>query len=133
MKKHRGRDANMKFLFGSVFFFLVIVITISLFGYFSLQQYWNKSGVVVKNAYEISFSKQFNGLNYDLYLNDSLLYEGKPVSSDSVMCVERVAPENALLVVEKESDLVTVIEIGQRGRILICFGKDGDITADVIE
>lgn len=133
MSKYRGRDANMKFLFGSVFFFLIIVITISLFGYFSLQQYWNRSDVVVKNAYEISFSKQFNGLNYDLYLNDSLLYEGAPVSSDSIMCVERDAPENALLVVEKESDLVTVVEIGKRGRILICFGKNGDITADVIE
>lgn len=133
MKRVRGRDANMKFLFGSVFFFFVIIITISLFGYFSLQQYRAKPGNVINHAYEISFSKQFNGLNYDLYLNDSLLYEGIPVSSDSIIRVGRFSPDNALLVVEKEKDLVTVIEIGQRGRILICFGKKGEIVADIIE
>lgn len=86
-----------------------------------------------KDGYEISFSRQFDGLGYDLYLNDSLLYVGNPVSSDSVIKVERTQEDNSLLVVDRATDALTVLEIGRRGRVLVGFGRNGEITADVIE
>ena len=36
MRRIRGRDANMRFLFGSVFFFFIIIVVIGLFSYFVL-------------------------------------------------------------------------------------------------
>lgn len=132
MARSKGSNANMRFLFGSVFFFFVVIITIMLFSYFTLQQ-WSKPGMANADTYAISFSKQFDGLRYDLYLNDSLLYVGDPVCADTVIRVARMADENALLVVEKENDLVSVVEIGKKGRILVSFDRNGEVFADVIE
>ena len=132
MRNTRGRDANMRFLFGSVLFFFMIIMSVMLFVYFVLEQSVSKESWV-RDCYEISFSKQFDGLEYDLYLNDSLLYVGNPVSSDTVVKIERSLDENSLLVVDRTTDVVSVIEIGRRGRLLIGFGRAGEITADVVE
>ena len=86
MRNTRGRDANMRFLFGSVLFFFMIIMSVMLFVYFVLEQSVTKEDRV-RDCYEISFSKQFDGLEYDLYLNDSLLYVGRPVSSDTVLTI----------------------------------------------
>lgn len=132
MRNTRGRDANMRFLFGSVLFFFMIIMSVMLFVYFVLEQSVTKEDRV-RDCYEISFSKQFDGLEYDLYLNDSLLYVGRPVSSDTVIRIERSLDENSLLVVDKATDIVSVVEIGRRGRLLIGFGRCGEITADLVE
>ncbi|MBQ2778880.1 MAG: hypothetical protein IJF46_03805 [Bacteroidaceae bacterium] len=132
MRNTRGRDANMRFLFGSVLFFFMIIMSVMLFVYFVLEQSVTKEDRV-RDCYEISFSKQFDGLEYDFYLNDSLLYVGRPVSSDTVIRIERSLDENSLLVVDKATDIVSVVEIGRRGRLLIGFGRGGEITADLVE
>lgn len=131
MRRVRSKDANLKFLFGSVFFFFIIVVTIMLFGYFSLHKSWNKPGTAAEEGYEILFSQQFDGLEIDVYINDSLVYNGTPVDADTVIKVSRFAEENALLVVNKENDLVSIIELGKQGRVFVCFGKNGEVTADV--
>ena len=122
----------MRFLFGSVLFFFMIIMSVMLFVYFVLEQSVTKEDRA-RDCYEISFSKQFDGLEYDLYLNDSLLYVGRPVSSDTVIRIERSLDENSLLVVDKATDIVSVVEIGRRGRLLIGFGRGGEITADLVE
>lgn len=132
MRNTKGRNANMKFLFGSVLFFFMIIVSMMLFVYFVLEHSVSKENKV-RDRYEISFSKQFAGLDYDLYLNDSLLYVGAPVSSDTVIKVDRSLDDNSLLVVDKVTDIVSVLEIGRRGRVLIGFGRDGKIVADVVE
>lgn len=131
MQRVRGKDANLKFLFGSVFFFFIIVVTIMLFGYFSLYESWNRQGMAAHEDYEISFSRQFDGLQFDVYINDSLVYSGAPVDADTVIRVSRFAEDNALLVVNKENDLVSIVELGKQGRVFVCFGKNGEVTADV--
>ncbi len=132
MRNIKGRDANMRFLFGSVLFFFMIIMSVMLFVYFVLEQSVSKEGGV-RDCYEISFSKQFDGLGYDLYLNDSLLYVGSPVSADTIIKVDRSLDENSLLVVDRATDVVSVVEIGRRGRVLIGFGRGGEIVADVVE
>lgn len=127
MGRTRGQGANMRFLFGSVFFFFIIVVTLGLFVYYSLYKYWNKPG----NAgfsYEISFSPSFAGKAYAVYLNDSLLYTGEPVDCDTVLRVNRFAADNALLVVEKETDGVSILQIPSRGKINLKL-VDGSVTA----
>lgn len=112
----RSHGANMRFLFGSVFFFFVIIVTIGLFAYYSLYKYWSKPGNVRFN-YEISFSPSFAGRDYTVYLNDSLIYTGVPVNTDTVLRLNRFAEENALLVVERETDGVTILQLPSRGKV----------------
>lgn len=127
MYKKRGKDVNMRFLFGSVFFFFILLMTIVLFSYFTLEQYWDKPQDT-SLRYEFVFSPDFSGKNYDLYLNDSLLYEGAPVSVDTVISVNRFAVDNALLLVERESDIVSILVIKEKeGRGVISLGADGAI------
>ncbi|MBQ8270722.1 MAG: hypothetical protein IJZ22_05895 [Bacteroidaceae bacterium] len=130
MSSIKGRSANMNFLFGSVFFFFVIIVTIGLFSYVSLYKYWNKPGDK-RFSYEISFSPAFAGKAYSVYMNDSLLYTGVPVDCDTVLRVNRFAEENALLVVNVVTDGVSILQLPDRGRVLLRMSADGGITADV--
>lgn len=126
MGRTRGQGANMRFLFGSVFFFFVIIVTIGLFAYYSLYKYWNKPGDK-RFSYEISFAPSFEGKAYTLYLNDSLLYAGSPVDTDTVLRLNRFAEDNALLVVEQVTDRVSIMQIPSRGKIELQL-KDGNVT-----
>ncbi len=127
----KAKDANMKFLFGSVFFFFILLMMIMLFGYFTLDYSIAKDPM--SDNYVISFSKQFEGEDYDLYLNDSLLYEGRPVDADTVIRVSCFEKENALILVEKRNDIATVLQIGTSGKIYICFDKNGEAIVDIKE
>lgn len=127
MRSSKGRDANMKFLFGSVFFFFVIMLTIILFSYFSLQQYWNKPNIRPLE-YQIVFSKEFKGCSYDIYMNDSLIYSGTPVNIDTLLSVPRLATENSLLVVEHETQLLSsILQVEKREGRLLLYIEDGEI------
>ena len=141
MRRKKGTDANLKFLFGSVFFFFIIVIVIGLFSYFTLQQYWNYSPDVKKVAtvarsqydYSVAFNADFQGKSYKLYLNDSLIYTGRPVVVDTVIRVKRVAESNSLLIVDDATDvIVNIIELGQRGDVLLKY-NNGAISSRVKE
>lgn len=141
MRRKKGADANMRFLFGSVFFFFIIVIVIGLFGYFTLQYYWEGVGETKKVAavarsqydYSVAFDAGFQGKSYRLYLNDSLIYSGVPVRVDTVVRVKRVAESNSLLVVDDATDIiVSVVELGRRGDILLKF-NNGAISSRVKE
>lgn len=125
----RGHGANMRFLFGSVFFFFIIIVTIGLFAYYSLYKHWNKAGDV-RFGYEISFAPSFEGRAYTLYLNDSLLYSASPVDTDTVLRLNRFAEDNALLVVDNATDGVSILQIPSRGKILLQL-KDGKVTTTV--
>lgn len=130
MRRKKGADANMRFLFGGVFFFFIIVIVIGLFSYFTLQQYWNVSGDAKKVAtvarpqydYSVTFDDEFRGKSYRLYLNDSLLYAGCPVNVDTVVRAKKLAEENSLLIVDDATDvIVSIIELGRRGDVLLKY------------
>lgn len=131
MGRTKGHKANMNFLFGSVFFFFVIIVTIGLFAYFSLYKYWERPGDK-RFAYEISFSEDFAGLAYSIYMNDSLLYTGNPVDCDTMLRLNRFAEENALLVVDKSTDGVSIIQLPERGKILLQL-NDKIATAKIIK
>ena len=141
MRRIRGRDANMRFLFGSVFFFFIIIVVIGLFCYFALEQYMSnpeaakKAAVVAKPRYDYSvrFDKGFEGQSFVLYLNDSLLYAGVPVDVDTVIRANRLAAENSLLVVDKKSDIiVSIIELGKRGDVLLKY-NNGAVSSHIKE
>ena len=125
MRRKKGLDPNMKFLFGSVFFFFILIVIIGLFTYFTLHQYWNDPNTAKKVAkavpvydYSVRFDKGFAGTSYTLYLNDDVIYQGNPVNADTVIYSTRKAPENSLLIVDNSTDkLVEIIELEKKANI----------------
>ena len=141
MRRKKGADANMKFLFGSVFFFFIIVIVIGLFSYFTLQHYWSGSDDTKKVAtvvrpqydYSVAFDADFQGKSYRLYLNDSLIYAGCPVKVDTILRTKKIAENNSLLIVDDATDvIVSIIELGRRGDVLLKY-NNGTISSRVKE
>lgn len=88
MRTKKSSNANIKFLFGSVFFFAIVIISVVLFTYFVMRESWRKSPER-EYVYTISFSQSFAGQNYSVYFDDSLLYAGNPFDSDTVLRVKR--------------------------------------------
>lgn len=141
MRRKKSADANMKFLFGSVFFFFIIVIVIGLFSYFTLQHHWHGSDDAKKVAavvrpqydYSVAFDTDFKDKAYRLYLNDSLIYAGRPVEVDTVVRVKRIAENNSLLIVDDATDIiVSIIELGRRGEVQLKY-NGGAISSRVKE
>ena len=63
-------------------------------------------------------------------MNDSLLYVGAPVDTDTLIRVNRFAEDNALLVVNAATDGVSIIRLPDRGKILLHL-KGGAVSADI--
>ena len=125
MRKNKGAKANMNFLFGGMLLFFVFVLIVSLFSFFTLHQFWH-SDEGVKQAvarqqfdYSVKFAPSFAGKNYNVYLNDSLIYTGAPVNVDTVLRMGRLATENSLLVVDGTTDAIAaIVELGLSGEVI---------------
>lgn len=79
MKIKRSTNSNFKFLYGSVFFFAMLVTVILLFVYYSVNEAMERGGWV-SPIYKVSFSKEMVGVDCQVFLDDSLLYKGCPAN-----------------------------------------------------
>lgn len=116
----KGSNANMRFLFGSVFFFAVVILSIVLFTYYAMRESWKKSPDTVY-TYTVTFSPDFDGLDYSVYLDDSLLYVGTPVDADTVIKVRRYIAEEPVTI----AGVDTVVRIPRFTSTSSLFVVDG--------
>ena len=148
MHAKKSSNANMRFLFGSVFFFAVILLTIVLFIYFAMQEAWKKSPDT-SYTYTITFAHELEGKNYSVYLDDSLLYTGNPIAADTVIKATRYTTEekvniagtdtvikiphftaiSSLFVVDLNTNIPKIISVGNNSHIHIGL-KEGKIIVD---
>ena len=106
MRTKKSSNSNMRFLFGSVFFFAMIIMSVLLFIYYAMREAWRKSPER-EFVYTVSFSSDFAGRNFSVFLDDSLLYEGNPFKSDTVIRVKRYVTEEPVCV----AGIDTVIKV----------------------
>ena len=142
MRTNKSSRSNMRFLFGSVAFFAVVIISIMLFTYYAMREAWKKSPDA-KYTYTVSFSPSFAGGNYQVFMDDSLLYAGNPFNADTVLTVARyttVEPvtvagidttvqvshftsSSTLFVVDGKTDIPTMIGVGENNRFHLSVEK----------
>ena len=84
MRTKKSSNSNMRFLFGSVFFFAMIILSVLMFTYYAMREAWRKSPDR-EFVYTVSFSPDFAGRNYSVFLDDSLLYNGSYMVIDWVL------------------------------------------------
>lgn len=106
MRTKKSSNSNMRFLFGSVFFFAMIIMSVLLFTYYAMREAWRKSPER-EFVYTVSFSPEFAGRNYSVFLDDSLLYDGNPFKADTVLRVKRYVTEEPVNV----AGIDTVIKV----------------------
>lgn len=137
MSRKKGVDPNMKFLFGSVLFFFMLVLIVGIFSYFTLQEFWHNdlpdaerstAAAAPVHDYSIRFDKSFERKNYTLYQNDDIIYKGEPVNTDTIIYTQRKAAENSLIIVDNSADVIKdIIELPLTGNIQLKL-TDGTIS-----
>ena len=147
LRTKKSSNSNMRFLFGSVVFFAVIILSVILFSYYALSEAWRKSPDS-EYCYMVTFSQEFAGRNFSVYFDDSLLYVGNPVDVDTVLKVKRYVTEepvniagidtvvkvphftssSSLFVVDGETDIPTIINVYDN-RVVDLSLKDGKVKA----
>lgn len=149
MRTKKSSNANMRFLFGSVFFFAAIILSVILFTYYAMRESWRKSPER-EYVYTVSFSQGFSGKNYSVYLDDSLLYAGNPFDADTVLRVKRYFTDepvniagidtvikvphftssSSLFVVDGETNIPTIVNVLEYNEISLDL-KNGRVTAEM--
>ncbi len=139
----------MRFLFGSVFFFAVVILSIVLFTYYVMRESWRRSPER-EYVYTVSFSRDFAGLDYAVYFDDSLLYAASPFDADTVLSVKRYYTEetvnvagidtvirvphftssSSLFVVDGKTNIPTIVNVLEYNDIYIRI-DNGKVVADM--
>ena len=127
MRTKKSSNSNMRFLFGSVFFFAAIILSVLMFTYYAMREAWRKSPDR-DFVYTVSFSQDFAGRNYSVYLDDSLLYLGNPFNSDTVIRVKRYVTEERVNV----AGIDTVIKVPHFTSSSSLFVVDGETNVPTI-
>lgn len=90
MKVNRSSSSNLRFLYGSVFFFAVLILTMVLFIYYAMSESEKKSDLKIF-AYTISVSGDSDGNGCDVIFDDSLVYSsGRSVPEMPVLVNRRI-------------------------------------------
>ena len=151
LRTKKSSSSNMRFLFGSVVFFAVVILSIMLFVYYAMRESWKKSPDA-RFSYTITFSQSFKGGDYQVFMDDSLLYAGNPFNADTVLRVERYTVEepvtvagvdtvvvvphftstSSVFVVDGRTGIPVIVNVGENsrihfshssGRVVACFGN----------
>ena len=111
-------------VFNAVLFFAVLFIT-ALFLYLAYTFKRDADKVVsYKGRYHIEVSTDFAGESLSIYVNDSLLMDGTMPDTLVSLDVNRFAEEHALLIVDKQTDIVTPFNLSKEGGKVI-IKKEG--------
>lgn len=119
-------------MLGSFVMMAALLIVIFLFLMWAFKIYQNKDEKRYSDRYEIVIGNSALDAPLTLYLNDSLLFNGTPVSS-MTLSIDRFSEDNTILAVDVETDRVSLLSVPpESGTITI--EKDGsDFTASFIK
>ena len=119
------RKANNSFLLGSIILFVLLLVVIVLFLFASFKIYDKKESDYSKDRYEIVLDRSTLNSPMTVYMNDSLLFSGTP-ASQMTLSVDRFAQESSLLVVDGNTDNVSILALPQSSAKVTLVRKGTD-------
>ena len=130
--RNKPSKTNQRFMLGSFVMMAALLIVIFLFLMWAFKIYQNRDEKRYSDRYEIVIGNSALDAPLTLYLNDSLLFNGTPVSS-MTLSIDRFSEDNTILAVDVETDRVSLLSVPpESGTITI--EKDGsDFTASFIK
>ncbi len=125
MKVNRSSRSNLRFLYGSVFFFAVLIFTMVLFVYYAM-------GEASKNVdskmfvYNILVTADDGGAGCDVLLDDSLVFSSPALYEDTLLRVNRYYENDT--VVENGKQIIREITYFSSESMLRVIGGASDDT-----
>ena len=99
--RNKPSKTNQRFMLGSFVMMAALLIVIFLFLMWAFKIYQNKDEKRYSDRYEIVIGNSALDAPLTLYLNDSLLFNGTPVSS-MTLSIDRFSEDNTILAVDVE-------------------------------
>ncbi len=112
-------ESNKQFMVGNGLLAFGVFFIVCLFLYLGFRSQKKTGGEhTYKDIYEICLTKSFAGDSLNIFINDSLIMARTMNNADITFQVNRFAEENALMVVDAKTDIMTPFNLSKEG------GKD---------
>lgn len=116
--------ANNAFLLGGIIMMVMVFLIIFIFILWAFRiDRKMDSGEKYHQRYEFVLDESTLNKPLQMYVNDSLIFSGTPTTVFTLN-IDRFANESTLLVVDGETDMVSLIELSEEGEKLI-ISKEG--------
>lgn len=128
----------MRFLKGNVLFFALLLLAIMLFTYYAIKEMDVQDGNVA--SCRVFFTGNYVDGECEVYIGDSLLYAGEPLSVDSQIVMKRYAAGNSRRSLYTSKSLLKVVVGGDTvsraldaDRLFAIDSRDGKVVIDAVE
>ena len=119
-------NTNKQFMIGNGILAFAVIIVVVIFVYMSLRADASKQTVRnYQEVYTICLVSGFAGEPVEIHINDSTIYDNWVTEEPLTLEVKRFASENALLIVDKETEGVSTFNLSESGGTYR-FAKDKD-------
>ncbi|MCD8183235.1 MAG: hypothetical protein LUE99_09270 [Bacteroides sp.] len=119
-------NTNKQFMIGNGILVFAVIFVVVIFVYMSLRLQRDKEGERhFPETYTITLTKGFAGDSVSILINDSLLADQRITQESFSIEVKRFAEQSALMIVDKETDRLSLFELSEKGGSYR-FEKEGD-------
>lgn len=119
-------NTNKQFMVGNGILAFAVIFVVVIFIYMSLRmQRSDQTERHYTESYTISLTKGFEGDSISLFINDSLITQKKITEEPYSVDVNRFAEQNALLIVNNQTEQVSTFDLSEKGGVYR-FEKDKD-------
>ncbi len=136
MKVNRSSSSNLKFLYGSVFFFAVLILTMLLFVYYAMGEASKNTGQQMF-SYTVFFADDFDAGTCKVILDDSLLCAAESSAPGKSLVVTRRTLRDAVpvdgrtevheRVLFSSESLLQVIDTASGDTVAVVVGENSRI------
>lgn len=120
MKVNRSSRSNLRFLYGSVFFFAVLIFTMVLFVYYAMGEA-SRNVESKMFVYNIHVAGDGSGAGCDVLLDDSLVFSSPALYADTLLRVNRYYENDT--VVENGKQIIREITYFSSESMLRVIGR----------
>lgn len=119
-------DTNKQFMLGNGLLAFAVIFVVVIFIYMSMRlQQQKKEERNFTEVYTIALMKGFAGDSTSIFINDSLLVNQKITKEPLIIEVKRFAEQNALMIVNNETEKLSLFELSEKGG-KYRFEKEGE-------
>ena len=124
MKVNRSSRSNLRFLYGSVFFFAVLIFTMVLFVYYAMGEA-SRNVESKMFVYNIHVTGDGSGAGCDVLLDDSLVFSSPALYADTLLRVNRYY-ENDTVVENGKQIIREITYFSSESMLRVIGGVSGD-------
>lgn len=121
-------NTNKQFMIGNGILAFAVIIVVVIFVYMSLRLSRDENAVrSYKETYSVMIDGTLTGDSLQIFVNDSVIYDGAPEGAGHLVTVNRFAEENSLLVVDRRTDYVSTFPLSESGETVLLSVSDSTI------